>query len=154
MKLVVLMPTRAVKDPLIIEGVDYLKRLRSPWSASHQFLNPKKAFDEARARERIEAEGIELLQKSAGYYRVALSDTGSSYSSEQFSKWLSKLSHNQAKIAFLIGGAFGLSEAVIKEANICLSLSAMTLPHRMAFLVLSEQIYRASEIERGSAYHK
>ncbi len=154
MKLVVFMPTRAVKDPLIVEGIDYLKRLRTPWAASHLFLNPKKAFDEDRARERIEAESAELWQKSAGFYRIALSNEGATHSSESFSRWLNKLSNNQSKIAFLIGGAFGLSEQVTKEANATLSLSAMTLPHRMAFLVLSEQIYRASEIERGTAYHK
>lgn len=154
MKFVVFMPTRAVKDPLIIEGADYLTKIRAPWSATHQFLNPKKAFDEDRAASRIEAEGNELLQKSTGYFRIALSDRGKSLSSTDFSSWLSKFEYSQPKIALLIGGAFGLSEKVMNEADATLSLSPMTLPHRMAFLVLSEQLYRAYEIKRGSLYHK
>lgn len=154
MKFVVFMPTRALKDPLIIEGTDYLSKIRSPWSATHQFLNPKKAFDEDRAALRIEAESNELWQKSAGHFRIALSDRGKPLSSPEFSLWLDKFSHHQPKIAFLIGGAFGLSEKVLNEADAKLSLSPMTLPHRMAFLVLCEQLYRAYEIKRGSLYHK
>lgn len=154
MKLVVFMPTRAVKDPLVVEGIDYLKRVRSPWSADHSFLNPKKAIDEDRAPLRIEAESNELWQKTTGFYRIALSDEGKRFSSPAFSSMLNKLSIEQPKIAFLIGGAFGLSKDVIKQCPMTLSLSDMTLPHRMAFLMLSEQIYRAYEIQRGSLYHK
>lgn len=148
------MPTRALKDPLILEGNDYLKRVRSPWGAQAHFINPKKAIHEDRAAQRIEAESQDLWQKSSGFYRIALSDRGKKFSSEQFSCWLNNFSFGQPKIAFIIGGAFGLSEKIIHQCDAHLSLSDMTLPHRMAFLMLSEQIYRAYEIQRGSLYHK
>ena len=57
-------------------------------------------------------------------------------------------------MAFLIGGAYGLDRTVIKRARKRLSLSAMTLPHEVARLVLSEQLYRAGTILRGEPYHK
>ena len=55
-------------------------------------------------------------------------------------------------LAFLIGGAYGLPERVSKSAELKLSLSAMTLPHRLARLVLAEQIYRAYTILRNEPY--
>ena len=57
-------------------------------------------------------------------------------------------------VAFLIGGALGLSADVIRTANRQLSLSPMTLTHEMARVLLTEQIYRAGTITRGEPYHK
>jgi 23S rRNA (pseudouridine1915-N3)-methyltransferase len=57
-------------------------------------------------------------------------------------------------VAFAIGGAFGLGGAVLARAQRKLSLSALTLPHEMARLVLAEQLYRAGTIVRGEPYHK
>lgn len=57
-------------------------------------------------------------------------------------------------VTFVIGGAFGLAPEVLKRATRKLSLSAMTLPHEMARLVLAEQLYRAGTILRGEPYHK
>ena len=57
------------------------------------------------------------------------------------------------EVAFLIGGAYGLSDAVRQRADMTLSLSAMTLTHQMARLLLLEQIYRAMTILRNEPYH-
>jgi len=57
-------------------------------------------------------------------------------------------------VAFIIGGAYGLGEGVLARAQQKLSLSPMTLPHQLARLVLSEQLYRAGTILRGEPYHK
>jgi len=57
-------------------------------------------------------------------------------------------------VAFVIGGAFGLDESVLRKARTRLSLSDLTLPHEMARLVLAEQLYRAGTIIRGEPYHK
>ena len=61
--------------------------------------------------------------------------------------------HGGRALTFAIGGADGLPPALVARANLRLSLSAMTLPHRMARLVLLEQIYRALTIIRGEPYH-
>jgi len=60
----------------------------------------------------------------------------------------------EGQVTFVIGGAEGLSEATKKKADSLLSLSKMTLPHQLARLVLTEQIYRAFTLLKGEKYHK
>jgi rRNA large subunit m3Psi methyltransferase RlmH len=61
---------------------------------------------------------------------------------------------NRAKnIVFLIGGAFGVSEAVFKRADYKWSLSPLVFPHQLVRLILAEQIYRACSINRNEKYH-
>lgn len=57
-------------------------------------------------------------------------------------------------VAFVIGGAFGLDEGILKRAARRFSLSTLTLPHEVARLILTEQLYRAGTILRGEPYHK
>ncbi len=60
--------------------------------------------------------------------------------------------HAAGTLAFLIGGAYGLPAATSRAADLRLSLSALTLPHRLARLVLAEQVYRAFTILRNEPY--
>ena len=94
-------------------------------------------------------EGKKLLTKANGFI-IALSEEGEQLDSIEFSKLLEK----QVDITFLLGGPFGLSQEVKTKANLLLSLSKMTLPHELAFLILVEQIYRAERISEGHPYHK
>lgn len=153
MKISILIPTKA-NDPLLLEGLQYLDRLRAPFSATAIFLNPKSQISEDQKHKRMELEGIELLNKSQSTYRVALTENGRQFTSAEFAKFFEQLMHRSPKVSFVIGGAFGLSEELLKTCDNKISLSPMTMPHRMAFLVLSEQIYRAHEIIKGSLYHK
>jgi 23S rRNA (pseudouridine1915-N3)-methyltransferase len=57
-------------------------------------------------------------------------------------------------VAFVIGGAFGLSEEILKRSRSRMSLAPWTLSHELARLVLAEQLYRAGTILRGEPYHK
>ena len=148
------MPTKAHKEPSIAEALAYLPRLRPPLQAVALFTNPKSLFGEEQRIQRVEAEGLEILQKTEGYFRIALCDKGRTYSSEAFAAFLEKQALSKPKIAFIIGGAFGLSSQLLEKCEAKLSLSAMTLPHRLAFLMLCEQLFRSSEIIRGTAYHK
>jgi 23S rRNA (pseudouridine1915-N3)-methyltransferase len=75
-------------------------------------------------------------------------------SSVDFAKWLGRQQDGGRDVAFVIGGDEGLSDAVRAKAGLVLSLSPMTLPHRLARLVLVEQVYRAFSILRGEPYHK
>jgi 23S rRNA (pseudouridine1915-N3)-methyltransferase len=85
---------------------------------------------------------------------VACELGGKSLSSEQFAELLQTAREQDRDLAFLIGGAFGLSPTVAKKSTMRLSLAPWTLPHEIARLVLVEQIYRAGTIVRGEPYHK
>ena len=67
---------------------------------------------------------------------------------------LARIDAKEHVIALVIGGSLGLSDAVQSRANETLSLSDMTFPHRIARIVLLEQIFRAFKILRGETYHK
>ncbi len=90
-------------------------------------------------------------KKISGSY-WALSVQGTAASSEDLAKWLDTAGGRE--LTLVIGGADGLDPEVDKNAKRRLSLSKLTLPHRLARLVLVEQIYRAQCILRGTKYHK
>ena len=84
---------------------------------------------------------------------VALEVDGRGITSGEFAKWLGRAENESVQtVVFLIGGAYGLPQELSKKADLRLSLSAMTLPHRLARLFLAEQIYRGFSILRGEPY--
>lgn len=101
-------------------------------------------------------EGKRLLARvPTGVEIVALHETGKQWSSQRLAAWLDELGvRGSPGAAFVIGGAYGLSDELLTRARHQLSLSAMTLPHELARLVLAEQLYRAGTILRGEPYHK
>lgn len=102
----------------------------------------------------VEAERV-LAQIPAELDVVALTRVGAEMGSRELATYLEELGTRSAPgVAFAIGGAFGLGGAVLARAQRTLSLSALTLPHEMARLVLAEQLYRAGTIVRGEPYHK
>lgn len=84
---------------------------------------------------------------------IALEVQGKSISSQELSRWVEDAEGSGVQsLVFLIGGSYGLPPEVSKAAHRRLSLSAMTLPHRLARLFLAEQVYRAFSISRGEPY--
>ena len=79
---------------------------------------------------------------------VALDERGSDLTTKQFAALLGE------PTAFVIGGADGLDPALKKEAALLLRLSALTLPHALAQVLLCEQLYRAVSILTGHPYHR
>lgn len=98
-------------------------------------------------------EGDFLLKATEGMYRIILDENGKSYTSEDFAKKVKKWM-DHGKIAFLIGGADGHSKAVKAAADEALSLSDLTFPHKLARVLLVEQLYRAESILKNHPYHK
>ncbi|MEQ1691151.1 MAG: 23S rRNA (pseudouridine(1915)-N(3))-methyltransferase RlmH [Gemmatimonas sp.] len=106
--------------------------------------------DHVRARE-----SERLLERLAPDARVVACDPGGdAMDSEAFAQWLSALRDRAQSVAFVIGGAYGLGTPIRARAMRRLSLAPWTLPHELARLVLSEQLYRAGTIARGEPYHK
>jgi 23S rRNA (pseudouridine1915-N3)-methyltransferase len=101
-----------------------------------------------------ERESERLAERSAGFRMVACDPGGKSFTSEEFAAWLQREREAEHDTAFLIGGAHGLSESLLKKSSMRLSLAPWTLPHELARLVLAEQLYRAGSIVRGEPYHK
>jgi len=88
-------------------------------------------------------------------YKIVLSPTWKNISTEELRNLIETQKNSGKKIILAIGGANGLDYSLLKHSiNQELSLGKMILPHSLAFTVLLEQIYRCSEIERGSGYHK
>ncbi len=92
---------------------------------------------------------------TGGAALIVLTRTGSTWSSRDLAQYLNRLAVTGAPGAtFVIGGAHGLDDSLVREADRRLSLSPMTMPHDLARLILAEQIYRAGTIVRGEPYHK
>lgn len=153
MRVLVVVVGKDLKDPLKQVAEAYLER-------TQQLLRPEFLYiKESKRRENplqaTEEEGKEIVRATEGFYRIAMDLGGKMHSSTQFAQDLQKILNEKYKpVAFMIGGATGLSKTVTDIADAKWSLSALTLPHRLAYLVLAEQIYRAGEILRGGPYHK
>lgn len=104
----------------------------------------------------LEKEGREILKKIPTCAKlIALCIEGESLSSEGFARALSNMAVSGAsRIAFAVGGSFGLHEKVKNAAAMRLSMSRMTFPHHLARVMAAEQIYRAFAIMQGNKYHK
>jgi 23S rRNA (pseudouridine1915-N3)-methyltransferase len=102
----------------------------------------------------IEGERI-LASIKDGFYVVLLDLKGTMLDSVEFSKKIDEIStYYSSKIAFVIGGSFGVSDEVKKRADYKISFSKMTFPHQLAKGILLEQIYRSFKILKNESYHK
>ncbi len=96
----------------------------------------------------------ERLKKEHAY-KIILSPTGKNISTEGFRNIIESQKNSWNKIIIAIGWANGLDYSLLKNTfDFELSLGKMILPHSLALTILLEQVYRCSEIERGSGYHK
>lgn len=95
-----------------------------------------------------------LKQLQVDDHIVLLDDKGKQYSSIGFAQWMDKLNHQGTKrLVFVIGGAYGFSQAVYDRSNGLLSISKMTFSHQIIRPMFTEQLYRAMTILRGEPYH-
>ncbi len=113
-----------------------------------------------RARRHLPVEVIEADDDAALARRwpagevIALEPGGVSWKTEELAQQIERrMTHGTRSLTFVIGGADGIPAALVAKAKLRLSLSALTLPHRLARLVMCEQIYRALTIIRGEPYH-
>ncbi len=129
---------------------DYLKRIQNIKFQIHEVKSHSENVD-------LEAKEVKTkineISKGENAFIVLLMEMGKQFSSPDFSKWLFDKTPNQ-KIIFIIGGAAGHGEEILKLSQFKLSLSQMTLPHKIARLIFVEQIYRAITIKDGHPYHK
>ena len=100
-------------------------------------------------------EGDAILAKlREGDVVVCLCIEGKQMDSVQLSRKLTELIDTGRRVVFVIGGSLGLSDEVVRRAQVKLSFSPMTFPHQLARIMLLEQTYRALKIAAGERYHK
>ena len=140
---------------------EYTKRLSRDFKITHTEIK-EESIPEKPGKSEIELclkkEGEKILEKICGNgnsFKIALCIEGKKLSSEEFASLLySEKAVNSQSVDFIVGSSHGLSGEVKKSADYLLSLSDMTFNHRLARVMLMEQIYRAYAIETGRKYHK
>lgn len=154
MRLVVAVVGKARNQALGEAIRDYETRAARYWPLEVHEVKEERGGTATRDRVR-EREGARLTEKiPAGVRTVACDVGGRALDSEHFAELLRHARDEDRDLAFLIGGAFGLSSELAAGSQMRLSLAPWTLPHELARLVLAEQIYRAGTIVRGEPYHK
>lgn len=141
---------------LVVIGVGRIKD-RALRAATDEYLGRVRRYvacDEVELADGPPAKlGLAIAKAAAGASLVALEVGGRAFESDAFARRLERLgSTGKGVVAFLIGGADGIPPDVSRAATERLSLSTLTFPHRLARLVLVEQLYRAMTILRGEPY--
>lgn len=143
------------KSQYLKEGEkDFLKRLKHYCPVNTQWIrgNTKRSSSGVQLTE--EAKLLET-KLNGDEYLVILDVRGEQMSSETFSKRLERWRiESRRKVCFIIGGPNGIAPALLKKADLVISLSKMTFTHDMVRLILLEQLYRAFTILKGEKYHK
>jgi 23S rRNA (pseudouridine1915-N3)-methyltransferase len=143
------------RNPALGEAIrDYETRAARYWPLDVHEVREERVSGSSieRVKEKEGARLSERIPDSA--QTVACEQGGRALDSAQFAELLRRARDDDRDLAFLIGGAFGLTTDVSARATLKLSLAPWTLPHELARLVLVEQIYRAGTIVRGEPYHK
>jgi 23S rRNA (pseudouridine1915-N3)-methyltransferase len=135
---------------------EYLKRLSRFAAISVAEVPDENVRDEAgRINAAVKKEGERVLPLLEGAFCAALCVDGDKMTSENFGAFLKeKTAKAEKDLAFVVGGSYGLSDEVIKRANLKLSFSEFTFPHQLMRVILLEQIFRGFKIARGEVYHK
>ncbi len=155
MKITLLSVGKTDKD-WVKQGLDiYVSRLKHYISFSIIEI-PELKNVSALTKEQIKIREGELILKNIRNTDdvILLDERGKEYSSLEFAKNIQdKINYGGRDIVYIIGGAYGFSNAVYERANSKISLSKMTFSHQMVRAIFAEQIYRAFTIIKGEPYH-
>ena len=153
MRLIVAVVGKPRHEALAAAIRDYEDRARRYWPL--HVLEVKEEPARGASADVVRRREGERLSTAVGAARVIVCEVGGRpMTSSAFATWVQGLREAAADVAFVIGGAYGLPDALSSRATARVSLSAFTLPHELARLVLAEQLYRAGTIVRGEPYHK
>lgn len=145
-----------LSEPYLRDGCAlFQERLRHYLPLIVEEVKEQKAGNRGDLPRAIAAEGELLLSRiPGGAFVVVLDERGQGLTSEGLAGLLERhMVSGTTEWVVVIGGAHGLSNEVRRRADLLLSLSAMTLPHQVARLLLLEQLYRGCTIIRNEPYH-
>ena len=161
MQKVTILCTGKLKEKFYLDAVaEYVKRL-SRFCKLEIIELPEEKIEEKNAsdavvKKALDKEGKAILSNvRKGAAIVAMCIEGRQISSDELAQFLADRANSGAgDVAFVIGSSHGLSDEVKKAAALKFSMGRITMPHQLARLVLTEQIYRACTINAGMKYHK
>lgn len=134
---------------------EYAKRMPPEARVQLIEIKPEKRGAGKSVQQVLEAEkGRILAALPRNGRRVALDEKGKTLSTVQLAQSLARWMQAGRDVGFVIGGADGLDNEIKASADMWLSLSAMTLPHALARVVLAEQLYRAVSLLHNHPYHR
>lgn len=148
-----------IKEQYLKDGInEYLKRISGYSNIEIIEVTDSKVKDNPNSSDIEKAkneEGERVLKLLKNDYLIGLDLNKKEQTSEEFAEFLHrKLVDSGSNISFVIGGSYGLSDALKKRCNTSISLSKLTFLHQMTRLILLEQIYRAFKILNNETYHK
>ncbi len=131
---------------------EYIKRLKRFAKLSYtEVASSKKSADRSAC---LQMEEVNILKQVGEQdFVILLDEKGKQFTSREFASKLNNLLVNNANLTFVIGGAFGFSDAVRQRANFFISLSNLTFPHHLVRTIFLEQLYRGFTILSGGNYH-
>ncbi len=143
-------------EDFIETGMLYYFRKTKPWNpvSLHLLQLPKKLQTTDIARTRLLEEELILSKLQAQHYLILLDERGKGLNSIQWSQQFQQCMNQGVKtLVLLIGGAYGVTDTIRRQARQCWSLSSLVFPHQLVRLLVAEQIYRAFSILNNSPYH-
>lgn len=143
-------------EPYVKEGIEtFTKRISNYYPVEWKLIpSSKNAASLSKTDlKKNEAETIFNLLEPKDVL-VLLDEKGKQFTSEELAQLIQANANKSIKnLIFLIGGAYGVDEKIIKRANYTWSLSKLVFPHQLVRLILAEQVYRACTILRNEKYH-
>ncbi len=143
-------------EPYVKDGVaDFTNRISKYFTVSWQIIPPPKNAGLLPQTDLKKKEATTILQMlKPDDFLVALDERGKEFTSEKLAGFLQQRANAGTRnLIFLIGGAYGIDEAVLERCGFKWSLSQLTFPHQLVRLILAEQLYRACTILKNEKYH-
>jgi len=134
--------------------VDYARRMPREFALELIELKPELRTRGKPVAQLLAAEAVRIAAACKGALVVALDEHGRSWTTRVLADRLARWRDDARSVAFVVGSADGLADAVKEGAAEVVSLSALTLPHSLVRVVVAEQLYRAASLLAGHPYHR
>jgi 23S rRNA (pseudouridine1915-N3)-methyltransferase len=133
---------------------DYVRRLPREFALALVELKPEPRDRGKPVPQLLAAEAQRIAAACKGARVIALDERGAPWTTRMLADHLTRWRDDASDVAFVIGSADGLADAVKRDAEAIVALSALTLPHALVRILLAEQIYRAASLLAGHPYHR
>ena len=133
---------------------DYARRMPREFAPELLEVRPEPRGRGRSVAQILAAEARRIAAATKDWHLVALDERGQPWTTVRFAERLRTWRDRGEAIAFVIGSADGIAEVVKRDADVIMALSALTLPHGLARVLLAEQLYRAASMLQGHPYHR